>query len=85
MKAVAARLTKGLNLGSLVFASDNSGARIVKVVGVIVGKSTKGRQQYARIGDRVKVSVKKGDAKIQGQVFDAVVIRQKKSWRRKNG
>jgi len=31
-----------LNIGSLVLASDNSGARIVKIVGVKHGKTKKG-------------------------------------------
>tara|TARA_Y100000034_G_scaffold111592_1_gene144793 strand:+ start:1710 stop:2111 length:402 start_codon:yes stop_codon:yes gene_type:complete len=85
MKGVSAKLTKSLNIGSLVLASDNSGARIVKIVSVKHGKSTKGRQQYAKIGDHVKVSSRKGDPKIKGEVFDAVVIRQKKPYRRNTG
>ncbi|MBD3252458.1 50S ribosomal protein L14 [Candidatus Pacearchaeota archaeon] len=85
MKGTAAKLTRGLNIGSLVLASDNSGARIVKIVSVKGGKTTKGRQQYAKIGDWVKVSVRKGYYKIKGQVFDAIVIRQKNPFRRKNG
>lgn len=85
MKGVAAKLTNGLNIGSRALASDNSGARIVRIVGVVGGKSKKGRQQYAKIGDWVKVSVRNGDLKIKGQVFDAVVIRQKKPFRRYTG
>ena len=85
MKAVAAKLTKSLNIGSLVLASDNSGARIVKIVSVKHGKSTKGRQQYAKLGDWVKVSSRKGNPEMKGQVFDAVVIRQKKPYRRNTG
>ena len=85
MKGVAARLTKGLNVGSLMLASDNSGARIVKITGVMGGKSKRGRQQYAKIGDWVKVSVRKGDPKIKGQLFDAFIIRQKKPYRRNTG
>ena len=85
MKGVGAKLTKSLNIGSLVLASDNSGARIVKIVSVKGGKTRKGRQQYAKIGDWVKVSVRKGDPKMKGEVFDAVVIRQKKPYRRKTG
>ena len=85
MKAVAARLTKGLNAGSYALASDNSGARTVKIFGVKGGKTRKGRQQYMKIGDHVKVSVREGDPKIIGQTFDAVVIRQKKPFRRKTG
>ena len=85
MKGVAARLTRGLNIGSLVLASDNSGARIVKIVSVKHGKTKKGRQQYAKIGDWVKISVRAGNPKMKGQVFDAVVIRQKKSFKRNTG
>ena len=85
MKGVSAKLTKSLNIGSLVLASDNSGARIVKIVGVKHGKTKKGRQQYAKIGDHVKVSVRKGNPGMKGEVFDAVVIRQKKPYRRNTG
>lgn len=85
MKAVTAKTTRGLNIGSIVNATDNSGARIVKIVSVKLSKTKKGRQVYAKIGDQVKVSVRKGDPKIKGQVFDAVVVRQKKSWRRLTG
>lgn len=85
MKGVAAKLTNGLNLGSMAVASDNSGARIVRLTGVKRGKTRKGRQQYVKLGDHVKVSVRKGNPEIIGQVFDAVVIRQKKPFRRNTG
>ena len=85
MKGVSAKLTRSLNIGSHVLASDNSGARIVKIVSVKHGKSTKGRQQYAKIGDWVKISVRKGNPEMKGEVFDAVVIRQKKPYRRNTG
>ena len=85
MKAISARATRGLNIGSLVLASDNSGARIVRIVGVKKGKASKGTQQYAKIGDWVKVSVRAGKPEMKGEVFDAVVVRQKKSYKRKTG
>ena len=85
MKGVSAKLTKSLNIGSLVLASDNSGARIVKIVSVKYGKTKRGRQQYAKIGDHVKISVRKGNPEMKGEVFDAVVIRQRKPYRRKTG
>lgn len=85
MKAMAARITRALNIGSNVHASDNSGARIVRVVGVKGGKVTKGRQQFAKVGDMVKVSVRAGKPDMIGQVFDAVVIRQRRSYRRLTG
>ncbi|MEM4605526.1 MAG: uL14 family ribosomal protein [Candidatus Pacearchaeota archaeon] len=85
MKAVTARLTRGLNIGSYVEVCDNSGARIAKIVSVVRAHTRKGRQTPARVGDWVKVSIRKGDPKMKGQVFDAVVVRQKKPWRRLTG
>jgi large subunit ribosomal protein L14 len=85
MKAISARATRGLNLGAQMIAADNSGAKIVRLVSVKKGKSTKGRQQYAKISDWVKVSVRKGLPDMKGKVYDAVVIRQKRPYRRLTG
>ncbi len=85
MKAVPGKLTRGLNIGSWLTAADNSGARIVKITGVKLGKGRRGRQQPAKIGDWVKVSVKKGVPDMKGKVFDAVIIRQKKPYKRNTG
>ena len=85
MKAIGARATAGLNLGAIMVSSDNSGAKIVKLVSVKRSKAKKGKQVCAKMADWVKVSVKKGVPDMKGKVFDAVVIRQKKSYRRLNG
>ncbi|MGK0232091.1 MAG: large subunit ribosomal protein L14 [Patescibacteria group bacterium] len=85
MKAISGKATRALNIGSVVDACDNSGARIVRIVGIKRGKTKKGRQGYAKVGDCVKVSVRKGDPTMKGEVFDAVVVRQKKPWRRISG
>ena len=85
MKPVSARPTRAYNIGATMIASHNSGAKIVRITGIKKGKSKKARQGYAKIGDWVKVAVKKGVPDMKGQVFDAVIIRQKKSWRRLSG
>lgn len=85
MKAISARMTWGLNIGSLVIVADNSGARKVKIVSVKHGKSRKGRQVGVKIADWVKVSVREGNPEMRGQVFDAVVIRARKPFRRNTG
>jgi len=85
MKAVTARATRALNIGTHLIAADNSGARIVKIVSVKHGKTTKGRQQYAKLADHIKVSVRAGKPDMKGQVFDAIVIRQKKPYKRHTG
>ena len=85
MKAISARATSALNFGAMVNAADNSGARIVRIVSVKRGKSRRGRQMSAKIGDWVKVSVRVGKPDMKGKVFDAVVIRVKKPFRRLTG
>jgi len=85
MKAISGRATRSLNIGSLLEACDNSGARLVKIVSIKHSKTSKGRMSYAKLADWVKVSVRKGDPKMKGEVFDAVLVRQKKPWRRNTG
>ena len=85
MKAISSKATRGLNLGARVHVADNSGAKIAKIVAVKRGKTKKGRQGYAKISDWVKVSIKKGIPDMKGKVFDAVVIRLKRTWRRRDG
>ena len=85
MKSISARATRALNLGANVIAADNSGAKIVRIVSVKRGKGKKGRQMFAKIADLVKVSVKKGVPDMKGKVFDAIVIRVKRPYRRLNG
>jgi large subunit ribosomal protein L14 len=85
MRAVSAKATRALNIGSKVIAADNSGARIVRIVSVKRGKSTKRRQVACKIADWVKVSVRKGKPEMKGEVFDAVVVRVKKPYRRLTG
>ncbi len=85
MKAISAKATEGLNLGAILVAADNSGAKIVRLVSVKRAKAKKGKQTAAKIADLVKVSVRKGTPDMKGKVFDAVIIRQKKPYRRKTG
>ena len=85
MKAVGARTTAGLNLGAKLIVADNSGGKIARLVSVKKGKGTKGRQGKAKVADWVKVSIRKGIPDMKGKVFDAVIVRQKKSYRRLNG
>jgi len=85
MKAISARATDGLNIGANVISADNSGAKIVRIVGVKRAKGRKRKQTPAKIADQVKVSIRKGIPDMKGKVFDAVIIRIKKPYRRLNG
>lgn len=85
MQAVGAKITKAINIGSVVNVADNSGARVVKIVGIIRGKGTRRRQLATGVADQVKVSVKKGVPEMRKQIFYAVIVRQKKEYRRLTG
>ncbi len=85
MKAVSARIVKGINIGSLMNVADNSGAKIVRVVGIKRGKGRKGRQLACGVAHLIKVSVRKGTPEVRKQVFFAVVVRQRKEYRRNTG
>ncbi|MCS7134641.1 MAG: uL14 family ribosomal protein [Candidatus Pacearchaeota archaeon] len=85
MKAVAAKITKGFHVGSLVEVVDNSGARLAKIIAVKRGKSRKGRQISCGVGDLIKVSVREGSQELRKNVFWAVIVRQKKPYRRATG
>ena len=85
MKAISAKMTKGIHIGSLVGVADNSGGKIARIVSVKRGKGTKGRQISAGVADMVKVSIRRGTPEMRKQLFNAVVIRQKKEYRRLTG
>ena len=85
MKAIKARITRGIPQGAHVFACDNSGARILKIVSVKGHKTVKGRLAAAGIGDNVMASVVEGRPDIRKQVVSAVIVRQKQPYRRPDG
>ena len=85
MKALKARITKCLNHGSLMEACDNSGAKVVRIVSVKGSKTVRRRKPSAGISDLILVSVVKGQTEMRKQVVPAIVVRQKKEYRRKDG
>jgi len=85
MKALKARMTRGLNSQATVNTCDNSGAKIVKIVSVKGHKTVKGRMPAAGVGDLVMASVRKGKLDIRKTVVPAVVVRQRRPYRRPDG
>lgn len=79
------RVSAGIQVGTRLFISDNSGAKEAMVVGVPGYKGRLKRLPKAGVGDLVVVSVKKGTPQVRKQVFYAVVIRQRKPYRRRDG
>ena len=85
MKALNAKISKGLPVGSKVAVCDNSGAKIIKIFAVKGAKTVKGRYPAAGIGDLVFASTIKGKPGTKKQTVLAVIVRQKKEYRRKDG
>ena len=85
MKPVKANITKGLPLGAYVDTCDNSGAKVVKVFTVMGAKTVWGRVASAGVGDLVMVSVKRGRPDMRKQTMFAVIVRQRKEFRRPDG
>lgn len=85
MKAIKANITNGLQVGSFVETCDNSGAKILKITGVKRKKTVKGRIPGAGVGDMVVASVKKGRPDMRKTVVYAVIVRQRKEYKRPDG
>ncbi|MBW2996899.1 50S ribosomal protein L14 [Candidatus Woesearchaeota archaeon] len=85
MRASKARITRGMQVGSLVPTCDNSGAKVVKIVSVKKIKTTKRRAPSCGVGDLVLAAVKKGKPEMRKQVVFAVIVRQKREFRRPDG
>lgn len=85
MKAVKARVTRGLPHTANVVAADNSGARILRIISVRGAKTVKGRKPSAGIGDYVMCSVVQGKPDMRKTVVAAVIVRQRMPYRRKDG
>ena len=85
MKGLGSKVTKGLQTGSRMFCSDNSGAKIVQIIGVKGAKAKRAMCPKVGVSDIVTVAVKKGSAAMKKKVLKAVIVRQAQHFRRPNG
>lgn len=85
MKALKARVTRGLQTGSLLKIVDNSGAKTAEVISVKTYKGVKKRHPRCGVGDVVTCAVKVGTPEMKHQVVPCVIVRQRKEYRRKSG
>ncbi|EIM21864.1 ribosomal protein L14b/L23e [Wallemia mellicola] len=79
------RMTLGLPTGAVLNCADNSGAKNLYVVSVIGTGARLNRLPAASAGDMVMATVKKGKPELRKKVMPAVVVRQRKPWRRRDG
>ncbi len=82
MLGVPAKITKTLTTGSQLVCDDNSGAKIVEIIGVLGAKPRLRSQPKVGVADVVIVSVKKGKPEMIKKKERAIIIRQKKEFKR---
>jgi large subunit ribosomal protein L14 len=85
MKYMKAHMGRPLPHCARVHACDNSGAKILRIIAVKGHKTRTGRMEAAGIGDIIFASVVEGKPEMRKQVVQAVIVRQKKEFRRPDG
>jgi len=79
------RITLGCPVGCVLNCADNSGAKNLYVISVKAWGARLNRLPAAGVGDMIMASVKKGKPELRKKVTPAVIIRQRKPYRRKDG
>lgn len=85
MKGIAGRQTKGLPTMARLQVADNTGAKVVQLINVLKLGGTMRRYPAGGVGDLIRVSVKRGTPETRRQMYDAVIIRQRRPFRRVDG
>jgi len=85
MRAIKSSITRALPSQAFIPTCDNSGAKMLKVIAVKGHKTVLGRIPAAGVGDLILAAVKKGKLEMRKTVVPAVVVRQKKEFRRPDG
>jgi ribosomal protein L14 len=79
------RIARGLPIGAKILCADNSGAKELQIITVYGYKGKLRKLAKAGIADRVNVSVTKGKQELRKQVIQAIIVRQRKPFRRPDG
>jgi len=79
------RMSLALPVGAIMNCADNTGGKNLYVISVVGWGARLNRLPSAACGDMVMATVKKGKPDLRKKVMPAVVIRQRKPWRRKDG
>ena len=79
------RMSAGLNVAAVINCADNSGAKNLYMIAAVGWGTRLNRLPKAAPGDMILASVKKGKPDLRKKVHCAVVIRQRKPWRRVDG
>lgn len=76
---------RALSTGSRLVCADNTGAKELEIIAVLEYTGVLRRYPRAGVGDMVMASVKKGRPDVRKKMVNAVIIRQRKEYRRITG
>jgi len=79
------RVAGGLTIGSVINCADNSGARRLRIIQMMGYKGRRRRLPAIGIGDLVTVSCREGTPEMRKQLFNAVIVRQRRPYLRADG
>ncbi len=85
MKGLGSKITRALPNGARLVCADNTGAKELEIIAVKNYKGVARRLPSGGVGSIVFVSVKKGTPEMRKKVLPAIIIRQKKEYRRPDG
>ncbi|RLI99390.1 MAG: 50S ribosomal protein L14 [Candidatus Aenigmatarchaeota archaeon] len=85
MKAMSSSTSKALSTKSLVKCADNSGVKIFEIITAKGYKTKRKGRVNACVGSMVWCRTYKGNENVRNKVFRAVIVRQKKEYRRADG
>ncbi len=85
MRGIPGSVTRGLPKGARLDCVDNTGAKIVEIIMVPKLGGTHRRYPAAGVGDLITVSVKKGTPEMRRQILQAVIVRQRRPFKRADG
>ena len=85
MKAVSSKITKCLPVGATLTCADNTGVKEMQIISVRGYKGIRRSKPKAGVASWVNVKVIRGTEKVRHEVHKAVIIRQRKEYKRPDG
>lgn len=84
-QGVKRKMTTAIPVGCQLQCCDNSGAKVLNVISIKGWKGVLNKLPAGSVGDMLMTSVRKGQADMRKKIWPAVIVRQRKPWRRLDG
>ena len=85
MKGIPGKVTAGLPTQAKLDCVDTTGEKVVLLINVLKKGGVARRYTSAGVGDMIRVTVRRGTPERRRQIFDAVIVRQARPFRRADG